>query len=646
MDYKYNKKIGHYMLQRQIGSGSFAKVYKGRNTQTNEQIAIKMISKENMDSAKLSSIEKEINIMRLLQHPNVISIKDIKRTSNNIYLIMEYCHLGDLEAYINRFYYDQKLKVYRMPESAVQQVIKQLCEAFKLMRSKNIVHRDLKLANILVSKDFIVKLADFGFAKFQDSPNNLLESYCGTPITMAPEVLSKQGYTEKCDIWSLGVIMFKMLFGKYPFFPQNGGTLEDLRGIIQKGQVSFPANVEVSMECKALIAKMLMRDQEKRLSFAEFFEEPWVKGESKAELDLKEALLSVYDKGKLRKKSDIIEKDAGNIEKNTGNNAEESKTNENRESSLVNTVTVKETKENEAKPVIFPQTSNENLSNENENPNGNNNEEILGLSLDTASEAQEFFQEKFNEDFLNFVELRAKAYLETIKELQILLETSRNSSEDEETESSFNKLFGFLLTLAILDNLKSLLTKDCEILIKLDKTTHILKRSLSALLPKELYSEFLRKFSVFFQEIAEKTDDFFEVFQEDYQQLLYKMFLEKAEKNVVNEYVLDCKSLRNEYKCLIQIASFLKAKTPAKTFEIKVFEEKSGNCAVNWRECGEWFAVLKEKREKDGKNSRSCAQTLEFEEKMGEIEENYEELEREFYERVRSLDETLQRNPN
>lgn len=637
MDYKYNKKIGHYMLQRQIGSGSFAKVYKGVNTQTNEQIAIKMISKENMDQTKLSSIEKEINIMRLLQHPNVISIKDIKRTPNNIYLIMEYCHLGDLEAYINKYYSDQKLKLYRMPESAVQQVIKQLCEAFKLMRSKNIVHRDLKLANILVSKDFVVKLADFGFAKFQDSTNNLLESYCGTPITMAPEVLSKQGYTEKCDIWSLGVIIFKMLFGKYPFFPQNGGTLEDLRGIIQKGQVIFPGNVDVSKEVKDLIAKMLRREQEKRISFAEFFEEAWVKGESPGELELKEALLSVYDKGKRRKRGEsgenLVEKNAKNIEKTRENTEEERK----KESLVIKTEekskeNEEKSKENEEKPmVIIEENRKESVVKD--------NEEILRLSFDEPSETHELFQEKINEDLLSFVELRAKAYLETIKELQHFLETLRDSQEDEEAESSFNNLFAFLLTLAILDSLKTLLTKDCEIVIKLEKTTYCLKRSLSTLLSKELYLEFIKKFSGFFQVISEKTNDFIEVFQEDYHELLYKMFLEKVEKNVVNEYLLDSKSLRDSYKSLIQIASFLKGKHHEKTFEIKVFEE--AKASINWGGCEEWLAKAVSK-EKGERNSKSCVKMMEFEEKCAEIDKNYEELEREFYERVRSLDENLQ----
>jgi serine/threonine-protein kinase ULK/ATG1 len=111
------------------------------------------------------------------------------------------------------------------------------------MREKQIVHRDLKLANILLTNDFVIKLADFGFAKFAEN-NILLQSYCGTPITMAPEILKRKQYNEKCDIWSLGIIIYKMLFGDYPFFPQTY-SLDDLIETIMKGDLKFPGEINV-----------------------------------------------------------------------------------------------------------------------------------------------------------------------------------------------------------------------------------------------------------------------------------------------------------------------------------------------------------------------------------------------------------------
>jgi serine/threonine-protein kinase ULK/ATG1 len=101
----YHKKIGNYFLIKQIGTGSFAKVYKGMEEKTKEIVAIKMIQKS-PSSEKNEIIEKELNILKSLSHPNIIKLKDSKRSQNNIYLIFEYCHLGDLESYIKKFYFD------------------------------------------------------------------------------------------------------------------------------------------------------------------------------------------------------------------------------------------------------------------------------------------------------------------------------------------------------------------------------------------------------------------------------------------------------------------------------------------------------------------------------------------------------------
>ena len=293
----HQKKIGNYYLLKPIGVGSFAKVYKGLEEKTSEIVAIKMINKQQFPSEKSDLIEKEVQILKSLSHPNIISILDIKKTQNNIYLIFEYCQMGDLESYIKKCYWDSSKNRAIVPEIVVQRIIGQLSEAFKVMNEKNIVHRDLKLANILVSKDFVIKLADFGFAKFVEN-NLLLQSYCGTPITMAPEILKRKQYNQKCDIWSLGIIIYRMLFGEYPFFPGANGSLEDLIDVIEKRTVQFPMGIAVSEEVKELIRVMLVIDPGKRIGFEEFFENLWVKNakneNKKAENELQEALKSVY----------------------------------------------------------------------------------------------------------------------------------------------------------------------------------------------------------------------------------------------------------------------------------------------------------------------------------------------------------------
>lgn len=289
MQQEYHKKIGDYVLKKFIGSGAFATVYKAINSQTNETVAIKMISKSDMNSKKLESIEREISILRSFSHPNIVAIKDFKKTKNNLYLIFEYCSNGDLESYLSKHY------IREMPEKDAKEIVSQLIEALKKLKEKQIVHRDLKLANILLSNDMKVKIADFGFAKSLGSID-YLQSYCGTPITMAPEILNKnENYNEKCDIWSLGVIIYKLLFGKYPFYPKEN-TLEELKNEVNKGQLNFPNEVPISEEARNLIRSMLCVDQEKRIGFDELFKNQWICSKKKEEVVIENNQKSIYQK--------------------------------------------------------------------------------------------------------------------------------------------------------------------------------------------------------------------------------------------------------------------------------------------------------------------------------------------------------------
>ena len=134
------------------------------------------------------------------------------------------------------------------------------------------VHRDLKLQNILVTETFEVKLADFGFAKFLEH-NEFLTSWVGSPTTMAPEVVGRLKYNEKCDMWSLGVITYQMLFGTHPFFTKDRYSRSEMVELLKK-PVAFPC--EVHSHLKDLIGKMLVCDPEKRLEFQTFFRDAWL----------------------------------------------------------------------------------------------------------------------------------------------------------------------------------------------------------------------------------------------------------------------------------------------------------------------------------------------------------------------------------
>ncbi|CAD8187419.1 unnamed protein product [Paramecium pentaurelia] len=272
----YLKKVGPYSLIREIGSGSFARVFRGKIDGRQEDVAIKMISKQNVRNESMSMIEKEIEILRQLDHPNIIKLIDFKRTQNHYYLVFEYCENGDLDAYIRKYSPNGKL-----PEEEVRRIVQQLALALQQMYKLRIVHRDLKLANILVSKNFQIKLADFGFAKYMED-DQYLTSYCGTPLTMAPEILQRKQYNEKCDVWSVGVIIYQMIYGKSPFIPPKGGNINDLIAIINKGDLQFPDS-SITPKLKELLLQMLQQDFKRRISFRDFFEHSWLQGEVKAD---------------------------------------------------------------------------------------------------------------------------------------------------------------------------------------------------------------------------------------------------------------------------------------------------------------------------------------------------------------------------
>jgi serine/threonine-protein kinase ULK/ATG1 len=137
-------------------------------------------------------------------------------------LVFEHCQNIDLDKHIKKYYNGV------MPEDTVRKVFIQIKKAFQVLRINKIVHRDLKLANILVTEDFCIKIADFGFAGLLED-DMLFSSCVGTPLTMAPEVLDRKDYGEKCDIWSLGIILYQMLQGSTPFVPSENSTLQALR---------------------------------------------------------------------------------------------------------------------------------------------------------------------------------------------------------------------------------------------------------------------------------------------------------------------------------------------------------------------------------------------------------------------------------
>ena len=198
---------------------------------------------------------------------------EVLKTESSFYLIFEYCAGGDLQQYIKSH---QKL-----PEKQTRDFMRQIANGLKYLQRQKIIHRDLKPSNFLISDKTanpIIKIADFGFAKMKqkESEEELFQTQCGTPIYMAPEILLGSNYSEKADLWSLGIILFEMLVGKPPFMGLN---YRELMSKIKKGIYIIPSDINISKRCSDLLIKLLLSDPTKRLNWEQFFNHPFIKNE-------------------------------------------------------------------------------------------------------------------------------------------------------------------------------------------------------------------------------------------------------------------------------------------------------------------------------------------------------------------------------
>jgi calcium-dependent protein kinase len=263
---KYYKKI------KDLGSGSFGSVYQAKNIVLDNIVAIKVIEKVEDNMVDDLEIKNEINILKSLSHPNIVKIYEFYDTVLYYYIVTEYCNRGELFSYIKNKYSEKQLAVL------FYQVFSGLC----YLHEKKILHRDLKLENLMVSeieKDiktgeeyFWIKIIDFGTAKIFEK-NKTEKAVIGSSYYIAPEVL-KQRYNEKCDTWSVGVILYMTLVGVAPF---DGQTDEDIMhkieiGKYNKNDIRF---VEHSEEAKDLVYKLLEKNINKRLSAKEALNHPW-----------------------------------------------------------------------------------------------------------------------------------------------------------------------------------------------------------------------------------------------------------------------------------------------------------------------------------------------------------------------------------
>ena len=264
----YNKSsIDEYIISSDLGIGSYAEVKLGIHKSTKRKYAIKIYDKNLLnDEDKKYTIKNEIFILRQLNSENIMKLYDVIETNNNLYLILEYINGISLLEYI------QRKKNQRINENICKKFFYQIVKAVLYCQKKNIYHRDIKLENILIVNDNIIKLIDFGFA-IKCNKNEYQEFFCGTLNYMPPEIVNKQKYIPfYSDIWSLGILLYTMLFGIFPFKSSNDEKLFEL---INEAKLIFPNNIEVSDKVKSLISKIIVIKPTKRLSLEEILNDSW-----------------------------------------------------------------------------------------------------------------------------------------------------------------------------------------------------------------------------------------------------------------------------------------------------------------------------------------------------------------------------------
>ncbi|KAJ4958958.1 hypothetical protein NE237_026069 [Protea cynaroides] len=262
-----NMLFGKYEMGRLLGQGTFAKVYYGKQLKTGESVAIKVLNKDQVQKEGLmEQIRREISVMGLVRHPNVVELKEVMATKGKIFCIMEYVRGGELFA---------KVAKGKVKEDIARKYFQQLISVIDYCHSRGVSHRDLKPENLLLDENENLKVSDFGLSALPEQlrHDGMLHTQCGTPAYVAPEVLRKRGYDgSKADIWSCGVILYVLLAGFLPFQDEN--IMKMYRKIF-RADYEFPP--WFSTETRRLISKLLVADPEKRITIPEIMQNPWFK---------------------------------------------------------------------------------------------------------------------------------------------------------------------------------------------------------------------------------------------------------------------------------------------------------------------------------------------------------------------------------
>jgi len=265
-------RIGPYLVGKTLGVGSTGRVKLGTHIETGNRVAIKIIAKASLlekyskDPVKQlnmnQKLEREITLMKLIQHPNIMQLYDVYETDRDLYLILEHIEGGEL--------FDYLVKRGRLSEPEALGFFQQIIYGVDFCHRNHICHRDLKPENLLLDKNLNIKIADFGMASLQ-VPSKMLETSCGSPHYASPEIIKGIKYDgTAADVWSCGIILYALLTGNLPFDDEN---IRRLLSKVKTGVYYMPEYL--SSDAKNLISRMLVVEPSKRIKMSEIMKHPW-----------------------------------------------------------------------------------------------------------------------------------------------------------------------------------------------------------------------------------------------------------------------------------------------------------------------------------------------------------------------------------
>ena len=265
--YEPEPKISDFELIKDLGAGSFGRVYLVSHKKTKCQYALKAIDKKNKSNIEEKPyFRREIEIMYRIHHPNVVKLYGHFEDNNYCYFIMEYIPRGNIYSLIPK--HGKKKQSNQLIASIIKDVAKSVYFLHKM--NPPIIHRDIKPENVLMDENYNIKLTDFGWSNYLDNEEKR-STVCGTPIYLAPEMINRKGHDERVDIWCIGVLLFELSTGRVPF---QGNNIDVLKYNIRNMKISWPSDID--REAKDLISKILKYNPNDRLTVEEILRHPFI----------------------------------------------------------------------------------------------------------------------------------------------------------------------------------------------------------------------------------------------------------------------------------------------------------------------------------------------------------------------------------